>query len=108
MIYDADLMQSLEGLGLAPDPGILAIASATPSDSGIPWSCSSFGLFCNPPAVQNALDTSAFGGSLTQPSKDAATSMAATVIANDSSLAPTNWTPYIIGAVVIGFLLLKR
>jgi hypothetical protein len=90
MIYSnkSELMQGIDGLGLAPDPGILAMASSPSpsSNSGIPWSCSSFGLFCNTPSVQNSLDTSAFGGSLTQPNQVAATQAAASVIANDPSL----------------------
>jgi hypothetical protein len=73
MIYnnDAELMYSIKGLKGLGD---------------IPWSCSSFGLFCDAPSVQNANDNSVFGGSMTQANKDAATSMAAGIIAKDPSL----------------------
>lgn len=139
MIYDADSMDGrinyvallypgLRGLGLLPDPSMIPVGSSLAlSNSGIPWSCSTFGLFCNTTQVQNQLDTSAFGGSLTQANKDSATQMAGNVITNDPNLqfdpsflniinpfttanpsAPGGLNWWVIGSLVIGGIVLFK
>lgn len=55
----------------------------------IPWSCSTFGLWCQDPITQTKLDESNYGGHLSQENRDRATQMAVEIIQKDD---PCNYS----------------
>lgn len=102
----ADLMQaSLEGigglgaLGCGGDCGCGCEKKTSLLDlvgmgdlGDIPWSCSSFGLFCQDPITQQQQDNSDFGGSLSTASRNAATEMAVTITQKDMASNPCSYS----------------
>ena len=115
MNNEAELMYpSLEGLGNLACAGCFDTCACSTPKAGslgdIPWSCSTWGLFCQDPIIQAATDNSSFGGSLTQANRDLATSRAITLVQGDATLNPpaTDYSSLMwIGAGIVSVVLLR-
>jgi len=99
MYTQAELMNpSLDGLGSLSSLSSLSCGKGCHCDDcsslqgiglgDIPWSCSTFGLFCQDPITQTKLDISNYGEHLSQENRDRATSMAVENVEADMKKNP--------------------